>query len=285
MELPSHSTRRRFLYTSAGALAATALLIGTTLESAANDPTVKPFDVRNAMRFVNMPDTSSLGLRSVPIVYSGAIWRKNASKIEPDVNFITKNALPTLQHSNPDLVIIDIEHWHLSDLSAPEIDRNIDRYVTVIDTFRRYLPDAKLGLYGMIPIRNYWAPVKNDKSALSQWRIANQRLQRLAAAVDVIFPSLYTFYDDPLGWKTYAIANISEARQYDKPVYAFLWPQFHRSRRPIAADFWRLQLQTVYEEADGLVIWSPAKGRPRWDPDAPWWLQTVDFLQTIELAR
>ena len=73
----------------------------------------------------------------------------------------------------------------------------------------------------MLPIRNYWAPVRGDSAAISDWQAENRRLQRLADAVDIIFPSLYTFYDDPAGWVTYAVANIKEARSYGKPVYAF----------------------------------------------------------------
>src|SRR5690606_26877227 len=102
----------------------------------------------------------------------------------------------------------------------------------------------------------------------------------LAAAVDIIFPSLYTFYDQPEQWQRYAIGNVAEARQYGKPVYPFIWPQFHDSGAEIPSTFWRQQLETVYAEADGLVIWSPARGRPTWNPSAPWWQATTDFLQS-----
>jgi hypothetical protein len=137
-----------------------------------------------------------------------------------------------------------------------------------------------VGYYGTVPTRNYWAPVKKDAGALATWRGDNNRLAPLAQAVDTVYPSLYTFYDDVPGWTTYALANIEEARQYGKPVYPFLWPQYHQSRKPIAGDFWRLQLDTVFKNADGLVIWTPARGGAKWNPDTPWWHHTVDFLKS-----
>jgi hypothetical protein len=77
---------------------------------------------------------------------------------------------------------------------------------------------------------------------------------------------------------------MTEAKQYGRPVYPFLWPQYHKSWKPIDRDFWRLQLETVFDNADGMVIWTPAKGKPRWNPVAPWWEETVDFLKTAGLS-
>lgn len=236
------------------------------------------------MRFVNIPDLSDLGLRKATVVYAGELWPKKANRMIPDPDFIRSTTIPKVRKEQPDLVIIDVEHWKLSDIGASQVDHNIDRYLTILQTFRRQLSGVKIGLYGMLPIRNYWAPVRGDSAAISDWQAENRRLQRLAEAVDIIFPSLYTFYDDPAGWVTYAVANINEARSYGKPVYAFLWPQYHKTWQPIAADFWRKQLETTYANADGMVIWTPAKGRPRWDPSAHWWRETVAFLEASGLT-
>lgn len=277
----STPSRRDFLLAMAAATTGSFIAVGAS--SSANSA-LKSFDARNAMRFKDMPDTSRYGLPYVKMVYAGQLWPKNKSKAEPDIGFLKTHLLPSLRGQMLDMAIIDIEHWHLSDASTSEVDRNIDRYVAVIEAFRESLPGTRLGLYGMVPIRNYWAPVNGNRTTLSQWQRDNKRLQRLAGSVDIVFPSLYTFYDDPAGWKTYAIANIAEAHQYGHPVYGFLWPQLHKSRQPIAADFWRLQMQTLYDHCDGMVIWSPARGGQRWDADAGWWRQTVDFLQGAGLA-
>lgn len=273
--------RASFAFAAAGT---GGLLVGTARADA--EQAKRSFSARNAMRFFNMPDTGPLGLPRVPVVYAGQMWPKQASKADPDIDFLIRKTIPALRRkvANPDLVIIDIEHWHLADPPPDEIERNMSRYIAVVDTFRRHLPGTRFGFYGMIPVRNYWAPVKRQASVLARWHNENQRLQRLADSVDIIFPSLYAFEDDPAAWTAYAIANIEQAKQYGKPVHAFLWPQFHGSRQTISASFWRAQLETVYQQADGLVIWSPARGRPRWEPDAAWWLETVAFLEKTGLA-
>jgi hypothetical protein len=111
----------------------------------------------------------------------------------------------------------------------------------------------------------------------------NDQLRSLAGAVDVFFPSLYTFYPDQAGWKKYAIAQIEEARRYGggKPIYVFLWPQYHESNRILGgsylpADYWLLELETAREYADGIVLWS---GSSKWDEDAPWWKVTKEFVK------
>jgi hypothetical protein len=238
------------------------------------------FEALNAMRFRDMPEFTSLGLKDVRVVYTSELWPKKVSKVEPNLDFIATKAIPRIRADRPDRIIIDIEHWPLAEVDDAKAKRNIDRYMSVIDTFRQHMPETKVGYYGTVPTRNYWAPVKKDTAAIATWRNDNKRLAPLAEALDTIYPSLYTFYDDVPGWTTYALANIEEARQYGKPIYPFLWPQYHRSRKPIAGDFWRLQLDTVFKNADGVVIWTPARGGPKWDPDTPWWHHTVDFLKS-----
>ena len=99
----------------------------------------------------------------------------------------------------------------MSERSDADIARNIERYVSLLQTFREAVPSAvRLGLYSMVPVRNLRAPVRGNPSKIKSWRDDNQRLQPIADLVDIIFPSLYTFYDDPVGWVTYAKANISQ---------------------------------------------------------------------------
>jgi hypothetical protein len=86
----------------------------------------------------------------------------------------------------------------------------------------------------------------------------------------------------------YALAILREARQYGKPVYAFLWPRYHDSNRfiggqPISRKFWRKQLETVYRHADGVVIWD--YDRSLWREYMPWWLETKAFLLSHRLYK
>jgi hypothetical protein len=115
-------------------------------------------------------------------------------------------------------------------------------------------------------------------------------LDKIATQVDALFPSIYTFYTDRQGWVTYAVAQIAEARRkaHGKPVYPFLWPEYHDSaplfaHSPIDPDYWELELNTVYQHADGVVIWGGySNGPDPWNEDAPWWQVTKRFLNRID---
>ena len=80
------------------------------------------------------------------------------------------------------------------------------------------------------------------------WQKENDNVASIAKLADVLFPSIYTFYEDRNGWSKYAIAQIQEARRHadGKPVYVFLWPQYHESNKKLAntflpGDYWRME--------------------------------------------
>jgi hypothetical protein len=98
---------------------------------------------------------------------------------------------------------------------------------------------------------------------------------------------LYTFYEDRDGWVKYAVAQISEARRYggNKPVYVFLWPQYHEPPNAyLPTDFWRLELETAKQYADGVVIWGGSL-HETWDNSAPWWIETKKFIDTLKESK
>jgi hypothetical protein len=144
--------------------------------------------------------------------------------------------------------------------------------------------ESNLGLYGILPIRDYWRAIDPVKKLL--WQAENDKLESLVDFVDVLYPCCYTFYDDRAGWVKYATANIQEARRLSKgkPVIVFLWPQYHNSNATligqlIPSDYWRLQLETAKQYADGVVIWGGFQ--VQWDELAPWWIETKDFISKL----
>lgn len=153
-----------------------------------------------------------------------------------------------------------------------DIDQNILEYVRVIESFKVKNPQSIIGIYSILPNRQYW--IKEN------WAEINEALKVLSYHVDVIFPSIYTFYPDVGGWVDYAEKNIKQARQYGKPVYVFLWPKYHNSNQYIGgkyieAGFWNEQLKTSCRFADGIVVWS---GEPSdWKDNMPWYKGIVDF--------
>ena len=253
--------------------------------------TPKSFVARDATRFHENPNLAKYGLKNLEVVYEGSLWPAGASRDQPDLKYILKNYIPKARAKRLDVLVIDIETWPFtSTQTSAQITENIAKYKKVVNLFRRELPGVKLGLYGAVPQRNWLAACGDPKKIASRtasWHQRNMALQPLADAVDIIVPSLYTFYEDPKSvacWPAYAKANIDEAKFFGKPVWPFLWMKDHKAEAFLGSAFWRTQLETVYQHADGLVIWSMASSRDKWSYTAPWWLETVAFLKSKNLA-
>ena len=126
--------------------------------------------------------------------------RQGASKSQPNTTYIANTYIPKIKSSNPDVVIIDIEAWKLTTTStSTEVSAFIAKFKKVISVFRSKMPNTKIGVYLWVPERNWLAPCGDPGKRASRtvsWHKRNLRLQPLADAVDIIVPSLYTFYGD-----------------------------------------------------------------------------------------
>jgi hypothetical protein len=253
----------------------------------------KPFVARDATRYGENHDLSKYGLKHIEVVYEGSLWPAGASRVQPDLRHISKVYIPKIRRKKLDVLIIDIEQWLFKPgLTAAQVSENIVKYKKVIDVFRRDLPGVKLGLYYVMPERNWLAPCGDPKKRASRsasWQQRTLQLQPLADAVDIMFPSLYTFYETKPAavacWPNYAKANIEMAKQFGKPVWAFLWMKNRTGDTFLPASLWKTQLETVYQYADGVVLWSKASSRDRWNWTAPWWVETAKFLKAKGLAK
>ena len=244
---------------------------------------LEAFPVFDTMLHRGKPEAAVLGLLPMEIVYTGSLWPQSESREEPYGPAI-RNVAGTLKNLEAP-VIIDIEHWHVRNEPDSIIQKNITKLMRVADIFREERTELSFGYYSVLPIRDYWTPVGGDAAKIQEWHAANAGLLGLAEHLDAVFPSLYTFYEDRDGWETYARANISEARKYGKPVYPFLWFEYHDSNQnlkgtTIPSEYWRLQLDLCKELADGIVIWG---GWQRdWKESDAWWVETKKFLRELE---
>jgi hypothetical protein len=275
---------------AAGLATCLACAVLTTLAQALLPP--KPFLVFDGTLYSNKPDMSTHGIRPITIDYTGKFgteWYKHADRL-PDIQVVQAVAREARLKGHP--VVLDIEHWPL-DGSAALIQDSVRKYNTVLEWFQAAAPGISVGYYGAPPVHDYWRAIKDNSSQERRsWMAENDQARALAGAVDVLYPSLYTFYPDEAGWRKYAIAQIEEARRYGggKPIYVFLWPQYHESNQRLGGqylpeDYWLLQLQTAREFADGIVIWGGwgSDNRPaKWDDRAPWWKATKEFMETVD---
>lgn len=254
-------------------------------------PDPKPFVVLDGTLYAEKPDLSAVGIQPITIVYAGKFgpnWHKQSDHL-PDKESVQRVARETRGKSGP--VVIDIEHWPLKGDSS-QVQNSLGKYMTVLQWFKEAAPELAVGYYGAPPLRDYWRAIRPQAS--KEWQSYsrdNDRLRPLAEAVDALFPSLYTFYPDQGGWVRFAYAQIAEARRYGngKPVFAFLWPQYHDSNRALIgtylpADYWRLELETAKQYADGIILWGGwgSNNRPeKWDDNASWWKVTKEFMKTL----
>jgi hypothetical protein len=263
-----------------------------SVASSSTTPASQTFIVFDGTLYKQKPDLSQYGIRPITILYEDRFWPSGQSSTNlPDQGIVRALAAEVASSLSP--VVIDIERWPVTG-SPSLVQSSVTQYRTVLQWFREAAPGLRIGLYGTVPVPDYWRAIQGTTSAdFKAWQQDNDRLTLIAAAVDTLFPSLYTFYADRQGWVAYAIAQISEARRKasGKPVYVFIWPQYHESNQLLGgqfldADYWELELLTARQYADGVVIWGGwgNSGPQAWDENASWWLVTKSLLPKIGIS-
>jgi hypothetical protein len=100
---------------------------------------------------------------------------------------------------------------------------------------------------------------------------------------------MYTFDDNHAAWAARAATEAAEDRALaaSKPVYFYLWPQYHdgtpKQFQYFDTAYWTFQLETSYRYADGIVLWGSS--RFPWDETSGWWAATLKFMRQIASAK
>lgn len=244
----------------------------------------KDFIIYNAIHYKGTPDLSSQGLHKLNLVYEAHLLNSDKS---PSTDSIRQVATKFKNEPNVP-VTLDIEAWKFS---PDELQTTTDRYMQVLDEFKKTNSATPVGFYSVVPqsVIHKWRKMRTTENYdYSNWLNLNNRLKPIADKVDVFFPACYTYTDDTLAWKESVIATISEIKKYNKtkPVYAYVWPQYHGGF-PKAIQFvdpavWRFELETLYPLVDGIVIWTSNRDVDKniitWDENMPWWRVTKDFI-------
>jgi len=203
---------------------------------------------------------------------------------EQDVRALAR----TLGHSGIGYACVNLEHWPVTGMDEI-VAASVANYVQVLEWLRSEVPHLRLGVYGRTVLRDWYRPVYNDRVSPTYlaWQNENARLQDIVTASDFLAPSLYTLYreaDLPGEWKRFAEDTLHQCRRWGqgKPVYPFLWPQYHPAGKPveirktwITGSDWRPQLELIHDIADGMVLWGIDDP---WDESSGWWGETKDFL-------
>jgi hypothetical protein len=261
-----------------------ALTIFGRLCVAADDsppPGVKPpFLVFDGLLYDGRPNSAALGMTPI----RGLNPQGNVVGEKP-VDEAHVRAMMQPFHDYKGVIYLDYEDWPLLRVAEPKVAENMQKLTRVMQIAHEAAPAAIIGYYDVIPCRDYWSLIKNNQQIIRQLQACDARGDELSQHVDVVMPSLYTFYNDPQGWDIYAGELLNAARRYHKPVYAFLWPEFHVGNpilkgHNLPANFWRHELEFCKARADGIVIWGG--WQEHWDEQAPWWLETKSFLASLK---
>ena len=283
------------------ALLSSFLYLGVSTPTMANSG--QRFVIFDGLAYKNKPDLSNAGLSKIRIAYTAEIWDGATARDNPNeaaVKKLARNADPTVP------LVLDIEHWKVQGDNA-EVDSTISKLIQVITWIHESNPSVKVGFYGLMPISDAWlelnyALAKNDpkirdaaglvRAYEEKYRESDRRMRRLAEHVDFVCPVLYTYYTLGGGaakyqssWDVAATNAIREAKQYEKPVYAFTWPQFDEVKSEngdnefIPANFWKHQVELIRQNgAQGVIIWgSPTFRRDGWNGNDSWWQVTKEL--------
>jgi len=171
------------------------------------------------------------------------------------------DAIVAANMANPGPIVLDIEKLPLK--GSPDIIRqHLHVLATLADWTRADAPGETVGYYGYNTLTGVSPADRSDA-------------QELARHVDAFFPSMYTFDDNHAAWATRAQAEAAEDRAFaaSKPVFFYLWPQYHEGTpkqfQYVDTAYWTFQLETSYRDADGIVLWGPS--RFPWDESSGWW--------------
>jgi hypothetical protein len=293
--------------TASGISIPTELAFATALPTTAPQTEKDSFILYDAMLFRSKPDLSAAGLQKIYLtdreMWAGAYPNYDMSKPDEAATRALARKVAALNQ----MLVLDIEHWEVNIMSAPveEVEKNLHMLAQLLDWINDERPELKVGLYGILPLADYWITGEYGTSLLyagssPYWNAmlpkARARYEAMQAAndfvasilaprVDFLCPSFYTFYDDPHGWQMVSTMRIEEARRFGKPILPFLWMNYHEGGPvrehtvDLPADYWNLQLETVFAHADGAVIWGGWQAT--WDESAPWWQATRGFLEPV----
>lgn len=188
------------------------------------------------------------------------------------------------------LATLDLETWPY--FPEEKLSKSIDYFLAALSAFKSINTESPVSFYGVPPKQVYqWKRIdpENNPEGYKNWENINDELSPVAQKVDAFLPSFYMYNMDTISWRKMVDATIAAIKKYHqhKPIYAYIWPQFHDRSGYYSLQFidtatWKYQLRTLYDRIDGCIIWTSNKDSNKqiisWDPNMLWWQATKAFM-------
>ncbi|WP_222182847.1 hyaluronidase [Geminicoccus harenae] len=296
----------------------------TRMPQPVEEAPAKSFKLYQSFTFANQPDgLDKCGLTRLPLLTPSLFFPGGKSTDRIDRAYVDQRLAKIEAMFTPksgDIGIVNIEGaWSIKRTDAPAVVRQkVDRYLDVLD----YLEDRlggkyRFGVYGEAPLKDYFSyqtdyfghpasvQYQDFIQAPALAAQVNLGIERLARRSDALFPPQYTLWYDDLGrteaerweltvqgWTVAARESLKVAKRWDRPVYPFVWMQYHNkinvpelANKFLPKGFFGYQLETLKKlGADGVVIWGTlgpdGTGRASFDRNADWWREFLAFART-----
>ncbi|MFI9273134.1 hypothetical protein ACIGXM_20735 [Kitasatospora sp. NPDC052896] len=264
------------LLTACGAHAPAAPAPSASVTDPTSDPNKAGFTVYDNSFYTNV-DLEQYGATKSNVLYEGPVAAlsgqnpgdfQDARKVE--LALPPQDAYERLvrQHDqNPGPLVLDFETLYLQ--GTPEVaQRHFQKLSTLLTWAHQAAPGKVIGFYGVL-----------GNTAPQYYLLARQ----LAKDEGAFFPTLYTHTTDRTQWQTLLAKDAQEAKAIDpaKPVYAYLWPQYHpgipEAGQYLPGDYWTFELDTARTYVNGVVIWSQQTP----STDQEWVSATQRFMSTL----
>lgn len=240
----------------------------------------------NGLLHAGMPDLDALyRVGKIPMVtrtniYGGTYGWNDVLSLPPPAWY---DAVAAQVSAPRGIILVDHEAWSYA--TQAERRTTAAKYAVMYQEIKARRPDWRIGWYQDPVRRDYWR-VRMGQGSIEYkaWQAENNDLGAIMApCTDVYMPSLYFFYvrdthaDNLTYLSQYLIENIREAKRIrrvygrlESPIYPYIWWRKHDETRDLDADVWESIINTVLQEADGLVLWGGHA--TTWDENAPWWV-------------
>ena len=209
-------------------------------------------------------------INQVKLIFETSIYKDNPLKVD-EVHLTNKINRIYPDKNASGICALDWEGKALAilekaDTNSKEFKEVFAEYMKALKIGQRLRPNVKWGHYGL-PGQNYWH--RNE-----EWRKRAADLLPLFKEADIIFPSIYDFYDDSVASREKDAAYVNDnvvlalkmGARVNKPVLPFVWHRYHNSNpkkgyQLIPEDEFKSHLNAALnakfknKQIDGLVWW------------------------------